>query len=291
MLRQGPASLNEFLSIAELLADASQQLEAVSDSPRLDAELLLARAIDTPRSYLIAHPEDEPDDDAVRRFSDAIDMRASGQPIAYITGEKEFWSLDLKVTPATLVPRPETELLVEHAIGYVSRREPSRVLDLGTGSGAIALAIARERPLSDVVATDVSEEALDVARHNARAHDIPNITFTAGDWLDAVAGKTFDVIVSNPPYVRADDPALAALHAEPRGALVSGDDGLDDIRRIVTDAKAASAPGGALLIEHGSDQGEPVAGLFNDAGWTGVRGILDLAGLSRVTVGHAPDDA
>lgn len=291
MLRQGPAALNEFLSIAELLADASQRLEAISDSPRLDAELLLARAIDTPRSYLIAHPEDEPDDDAVRRFSDAIDMRASGQPLAYITGEKEFWSLDLKVTPATLVPRPETELLVEYAIGFVSRREPMRVLDLGTGSGAIALAIARERPLSDVVATDTSEEALDVARHNARAHDIPNVTFAAGDWLDAVAGEAFDVIVSNPPYVRADDPALDALHAEPRGALVAGNDGLDDIRRIVTDARRACLPGGVLLVEHGADQGDAVARLFVEAGWRDVRGVRDLAGLSRVTVGHAPDDA
>ncbi len=288
MLREGPSALNEFMSIAELLADAAHRLEAVSDSPRLDAELLLARAIDTPRSYLIAHPEDTPDEAAARRFRDAIDAREAGKPLAYITGEKEFWSLDLKVTPATLVPRPETELLVEHAIGFVSRRELMQVLDLGTGSGAIAVAIAKERPLCDVLATDVSEEALLVARHNARAHDVANVSFAAGSWLEAAAGQSFDVIVSNPPYVRADDPALEALAFEPQTALAAGSDGLDAIRKIVVDARSAAKPGAMLLIEHGAEQGDAVAELFADAGWLEVRGIRDLAGLPRVTVGRAP---
>ncbi len=288
MLREGPAALNEFMSIAELLADATHRLESVSESPRLDAELLLARAIDTPRSYLIAHPEDTPDAAAARRFNDAIDARAAGKPLAYITGEKEFWSLDLKVTPATLVPRPETELLVEHAIGYVSRREPMQILDLGTGSGAIAIAIARERPMSDVLATDISEEALLVAGHNARAHDVANITFAAGNWLDAVEGRTFDVIVSNPPYVRADDPALEALAFEPHCALAAGADGLDAIRQIVSDARQVAKPGAMLLIEHGAEQEAAVAELFANAGWEDVRGLRDLAGLPRVTLGRAP---
>ncbi len=288
MLREGPAALNEFMSIAELLADAAHRLEAVSESPRLDAELLLARAIDTPRSYLIAHPEDTPDAAAAGRFHDAIDARAAGKPLAHITGEREFWSLDLKVTPATLVPRPETELLVEHAIGFVSRREPMRVLDLGTGSGAIAIAIAKERPLCDVLATDISEEALLVAEHNARAHDVANVSFAAGSWLDAAAGQTFDVIVSNPPYVRADDPALEALAFEPQTALAAGADGLDAIRKIVVDARSAAKSGAILLIEHGADQGDAVAELFAQAGWLDVRGVRDLAGLPRVTAGRAP---
>ncbi len=288
MLREGPAALNEFMSIAELLADAVHRLEPVSESPRLDAELLLARAIDTPRSYLIAHPEDMPDQAAARRFNDAIDARAAGKPLAYITGEKEFWSLDLKVTPATLVPRPETELLVEHAIGYVSRREPMQVLDLGTGSGAIAIAIAKERPLSDVLATDISDEALLVAEHNARAHDVANISFASGSWLDAVGDEKFDVIVSNPPYVRSDDPALETLAFEPQSALAAGADGLDAIRKLVVEARHAANPGAMLLIEHGADQGETVAELFSSAGWQDVRGISDLAGLPRVTVGRAP---
>ncbi|MEM9403883.1 MAG: peptide chain release factor N(5)-glutamine methyltransferase, partial [Pseudomonadota bacterium] len=288
MLRQGPAALNEFLTIAELLADATHRLDPVSESPRLDAELLLARAIDTPRSYLIAHPEDTPDAAATQRFNDTIDARAAGKPIAYITGEKEFWSLDLKVTSDTLVPRPETELLVEHAIGYVSRRDAMQVVDLGTGSGAIAIAVARERPLSDVWATDISEAALRVARHNARAHDVANVNFASGSWLDAVRDMTFDVIVSNPPYVRADDPVLEALSFEPRAALVSGPDGLDAIRRIVVDARSAAKPGAVLLIEHGAEQGDAVAGLFSSAGWSEVRGIRDLAGQARVTAGRQP---
>jgi release factor glutamine methyltransferase len=280
--------LNEFVTIAEALRTASAALEPVSDSPRLDAELLLARAIDVPRSYLIAHPEDTLDSASSDRFHAAVAKRGSGMPIAYITGEKEFWSMTLMVSPATLVPRPDTEVLVEQALGYIPRRAAYRVLDLGTGSGAIALAIARERPLCDVVATDISADAVAIARENARQLDLANVSFLTGDWIEPVRDQRFDVVVSNPPYVRADDPALEALAHEPCGALVSGDDGLDDIRRIAADALAIIGPGGCLLIEHGADQGRDVAAILEDAGWHEVRVIRDLGGRDRVCFARAP---
>jgi len=275
------------VSIADAIAKGSEALDSVSDSPRLDAELLLMRAIDVPRSYLIAHPEDRLDMAAWQRYSRAIDERREGKPLAYITGEKEFWSLPLMVSPATLVPRPDTELLVEQALGFVSRREATRVLDLGTGSGAVALAIAKDRPLADVTATDLHDDALAVAKENARQFDIANVTFEQGDWLEPVRDREFDVIVSNPPYVRADDPALEALSFEPKNALVAGADGLDAIRRIAVDAVDVIVQGGWLLVEHGADQGAAVAGIFRDAGWQDVRTVQDLAGLDRVTIGRA----
>jgi len=275
------------VSIADAIAKGSEALDSVSDSPRLDAELLLMRAIDVPRSYLIAHPEDRLDMAAWQRYSRAIDERREGKPLAYITGEKEFWSLPLMVSPATLVPRPDTELLVEQALGFVSRREATRVLDLGTGSGAVALAIAKDRPLADVTATDLHDDALAVAKENAGQFDIANVTFEQGDWLEPVRDREFDVIVSNPPYVRADDPALEALSFEPKNALVAGADGLDAIRRIAVDAVDVIVQGGWLLVEHGADQGAAVAGIFRDAGWQDVRTVQDLAGLDRVTIGRA----
>ncbi len=283
------ADVPEEPSIAKAIALGVEQLDTVSDSPRLDAELLLMRAIDVARSYLIAHPEDQLDPAAWQRFTEALEQRRQGKPMAYITGEKEFWSMPLMVSPATLVPRPDTEVLVEQALGFISRREPTRVLDLGTGSGAIALAIARDRPLAEVVATDLSIDALAIARENARQFDIDNVSFVAGNWLEPVGDKEFDVIVSNPPYVREDDPALDRLRFEPQDALISGPDGLDDIRRIAADALGVAAAGGWLLVEHGADQGESVADLFTAAGWQDVRTVKDLAGLDRVTLGRAPD--
>ena len=279
--------MNDFvdagITIRETLADAAQRLDAQSDSPRLDAELLLARALDVPRSYLIAHPEDSPDAAAHARFAAAIEQRERGVPLAYIVGEKEFWSLTLMVSRATLVPRPDTELLVEKALARVPRDAATRVLDLGTGSGAIALSIARERPLADIVATDASKEALAVAAQNARQLGIGNTSFVAGDWTQPVAGQRFDVVVSNPPYIRADDPALAALSHEPAYALVSGADGLDAIRQLAMQCPSILAAGGTLLLEHGADQRDAVLAILSDAGWSEVRCFTDLAGLPRVT--------
>jgi len=271
------------LRIDAALEDACRRLAAASDSARLDAELLLARAIDVPRSYLFAHPEDVLDALAVARFEATLARRLAGEPMAYITGRREFWSLDLMVTPATLVPRPETELLVDLALREIPRRAEWEILDLGTGSGAIALALARERPLCRVTATDADRDALAVAAQNARHLQIPNVEFVAGDWTAPVAGRRFQVIVSNPPYVRADDPALDALRREPRAALVGGTDGLDAIRILARDCKPLLGNDGVMLIEHGADQATAVERLLADQGWTDIRCHSDYAGLPRVT--------
>jgi release factor glutamine methyltransferase len=276
--------MKEPSNIRDVLDDATRRLEALSDSARLDAELLLARAIDMPRSYLFAHPEEPLDQLSIGRFREALDRRLAGEPIAYITGTREFWSLGLMVTPATLVPRPETELLVDLALREIPRRADCDILDLGTGSGAIAIAIARERPLATVTATDISPEALEVARQNARQLDVPNIRFLEGDWTEPVRGQSFDVVVSNPPYVRSDDAALDALHCEPRAALAAGKDGLDAIRVLARDCGALLRPGGLLLLEHGAEQRDGVAALLLAHGWSGVECHTDYAGLPRVTI-------
>lgn len=292
MLREGQTPLNEFLRIDVALVEATESLREVSESPRLDAELLLSMTLDVPRSYLFAHGEEEMDAAAMRRFQGTIDRRANGVPLAYITGEKEFWSMILTVSPATLVPRPETEILVEQALIRIPRKAAWRVLDLGTGSGAIALAIAKERPLCDVVATDISEDALGIAQINARELAIPNIEFFQGNWTDPVRAQSFDIIISNPPYVANDDAHLDRLKHEPRAALASGADGLEAIRIIATDAAAILSSGGTLLVEHGAEQHEAIAKIFSTYGWTDIASVNDLSGLPRVTLAKrdAPGD-
>ena len=265
------------------LAAAAEQLSRVSESPRLDAEILLCRSIDMPRSYLFAHPEDELDDLAAARFGAAVERRRSGEPMAYIMGTKEFWSLELLVSPATLVPRPETELLVDLALREIPRKAEWQVLDLGTGSGAIAIAIARERKMCQVTAVDVSEAALAVARENVRALTPGNVVLEAGNWTEPVREQKFDVIVSNPPYVRSDDEALAALRHEPQSALAAGTDGLDAIRALAAECGSILKENGILLIEHGAEQKAAVAGLLMEHGWTEICCHNDLAGLPRVT--------
>lgn len=280
--------MSDPVTIERAVAGAAARLDALSESPRLDAELLVARAIDMPRSYLYAHPEDLLDADAVGRLETTLRRRELGEPMAYITGTREFWSLDLMVSPATLVPRPETELLVELALREIPRRGSSRVLDLGTGSGAIAVAIAGERPGCTVTAVERSSEALAVARQNVRNLDLANVQCVAGDWTEPVRGERFDVIVSNPPYVAAEDPALARLSAEPLEALAAGADGLDAIRILGQDCIAVAASGGLLLIEHGADQQVAVAEILASNGWVEIECHADLAGLPRVTSARAP---
>ena len=236
-----------------------------------------------PRSYLFAHPEDELDAITLERFEEVLRRREDGAPMAYIMGVKEFWSHEFAVSPATLVPRPETEILVNLALCEIPRDEEWRVLDLGTGSGAIAVSIACERPLSQVTAVDVSEEALLVAQENARTLAQGNVEYLLGDWTMPVRDRTFDLIVANPPYVRANDDALAALRHEPRSALVAGDDGLDAIRVLARDCGDILVESGLLLIEHGSDQHEAVAALLEAQGWIDIECHSDLAGLPRVT--------
>ena len=270
-------------SLRDLLKDVASRLEAVSESPQLDAEVLLGRAIDMPRSYFFAHPEDVPDDDAVARLEKNVARRLGGEPMAYITGSAEFWSLELMVTPATLVPRPETEILVELALREIPRAEPWKILDLGTGSGAIAVAIAGERPLCDITAIEQNLDALRIAEQNVRNLDLANVTCLHGDWTAPVQGGLFDLIVSNPPYVEAGYPGLDRLAWEPQTAIVSGEDGLDAIRVLARDCARILKVGSTMMLEHGFEQEKGVASILDTCGWFSIECHKDYAGLPRVT--------
>ena len=276
-------STNEPTSIEAALASATERLRAVSDSARLEAEILVARSIDMPRSYLFAHPEDTLDELALERLQDTLSRRVAGMPMAYITGTREFWSLELQVSPATLVPRPETELLVDYALREIPRKADWNILDLGTGSGAIAIAVASERSLCNVIAVDASAEALAVARNNVQQHNLSNVTCELGDWTGPVKDRKFQVILSNPPYVAEGDPALEDLSAEPDLALTSGKDGLDAIRRLSRDCRSVIVEGGLLLLEHGNQQKTAVAAILSADGWGDIACIDDYAGHPRLT--------
>ena len=278
------------LTLQETLLAATAQLGASSDSARLDAELLLCHALQKPRSYLFAHAKDLLDADTASEFRRYLLRRINAEPVAYITGRKEFWSLQIEVTPATLVPRPETECLVQLASEKLAGLVSPVVADLGTGSGAIALALASEFPRGRFVATDISEEALAVAQRNAARLGIDTIEFRQGDWTTPISGQMFDIIVSNPPYVRHGDPALLVLQHEPVSALSAGPAGLDAISRLVVDCLPLTRPGGWLLLEHGADQALEVAGLFAQAGWQSIANVSDLAGRLRVTLGRKATD-
>ena len=270
------------------IADALRAARARVDAA--DAELLLAHVLGASRGWLFAHGEEALQAEAGARFAALLARREAGEPVAYLVGRQGFWSLDLLVTPATLIPRPETELLVELALARLPPDAPARVADLGTGSGAVALAIAHERPNVQVVATDRSAEALAVARANAARNLVGNACFREGDWLAPLAGERFALIASNPPYIALADPHLEAgdLRFEPAAALSSGADGLDAIRTIARDAPAHLVPGGWLLLEHGWDQGAPVRQLLRQAGFAEVATAQDLEGRDRVSFGCWP---
>jgi release factor glutamine methyltransferase len=255
---------------------------------RIDAEILLLHVLGKPRSWLIAHADDVLDTDVQTAYASLVERRVAGEPVAYVTGRRGFWSFELEVTPATLIPRPETELLVELALARLPHETTCAVADLGTGSGAIALAMAHEWPGAQVIATDASKDALNVAQRNARHLDVGNVTFVHGDWLTPLAGRRFSLIVSNPPYIEADDPHLdqGDLRFEPPDALASGGDGLDAIRRIVSDAPEHLEVGGWLLFEHGWNQGDAVRALLDAAGYTEVFTAKDLEQRDRVSGGR-----
>jgi release factor glutamine methyltransferase len=255
-----------------------------------EAELLLLHALgQRERAWLFAHGGDAMPAQAVARFEALVLRREHGEPVAYLLGHRGFWTLELQTTPAVLIPRPETELLVEQALLRIPPERTAHVADLGTGSGAIALALASERPGAHVVATDASLEALELAAANARAHTIGNVEFRCGDWWSPLAGERFDLVASNPPYIADSDPHLSQgdLRFEPHAALASGEDGLDAIRAIAAGAPAHLHPGGWLLLEHGWEQGSAVRALLHEAGLVDVATHRDLERRDRVTLGRA----
>lgn len=250
----------------------------------LDAEVLLAHALSMSRTQLKTHPQNVPNDERTRRYAELIERRAAGEPVAYILGYRDFWTLRLAVNPAVLVPRPETELLVERALA-LGPSGPGRVADLGTGSGAIALALASERADWVIVATDISEDALGTARANASMLGLGRVEFLRGQWFGPLNGRRFDLVASNPPYIAEGDPALqdAALKHEPGIALASGPDGMSSLREIVRSAPQYLERRGWLLLEHGSDQAAAVARELVVRGFGHVRSHRDLAGHERIT--------
>ena len=274
--------------IRQLLAAAARVLPGVEG--RHEAELLLLHVLGRERGWLFAHATDLLDPATAEAFAALLQRRIAGEPVAYLLGRRGFWTLDLAVSPATLIPRPETERLVELALERLPEGVPLRIADLGTGSGAIALALASERPLAQIVATDMSGDAIAVAAGNARQHGLANVAFRQGSWHAPLAGERFDLIASNPPYIASDDPHLAQgdLRFEPATALASGHDGLDDIRLIIAGAPAHLQPGGWLLMEHGWDQGEAIRALLEGAGFVEVETALDLEQRDRVSMGRWP---
>ena len=272
------------LTLQDALAQAQAQGLA-----RIDAQLLLLHALgraDAGRAWLLAHDSDALPADAHARFIALCQRRAAGEPVAYLRGTKEFYGLQLQVDARVLDPRPDTETLVDWALELLAPLAAPRVLDLGTGSGAIALALQHQRPDAQVSAVDASTDALAVAQANAARLGLA-VQFARGNWLRGVAGQ-FDVIASNPPYIAAADPHLAALRHEPLQALASGADGLDDIRSIVAQAPAHLQPGGWLLLEHGWEQAEAVQALLRAAGFAAVQSRKDLAGIARCSGGQWP---
>ncbi|MGF0338258.1 peptide chain release factor N(5)-glutamine methyltransferase [Ectopseudomonas toyotomiensis] len=272
------ATIESLLTIADL---------PDSPTPRLDAELLLAAALGKPRSYLRTWPERELDAAQQAQFSAFMQRRRNGEPVAYILGRQGFWSLDLEVAPHTLIPRPDTELLVEAAL-ELQPATPLAVLDLGTGTGAIALALASERPAWQVTGVDRVDDAVALAERNRQRLQLGNVAFVHSHWFSALSGQRYGLILSNPPYIRADDQHLAQgdVRFEPSSALIAGSDGLDDIRAIIQAAPPHLLSGGWLLLEHGFDQAEAVRSLLSEGGFVEVNSRRDLGGHERISLGR-----
>jgi len=278
-------------SIADILREDVHKLSSILvfdlTTSRIEVQCLLQHVLGVQRAYFLAHPEQILSEAQQGAYDELLQRRLRGEPIAHLLGEREFFGLNLKVTPATLIPRPDTELIVELALNRIPQSQPCRVLDMGTGSGAVALAIAKHKPNAEVVAVDVSQEALVVAIENAQRLEIPNVSFIRSDWFSALYGQRFDLIVSNPPYIASGDIHLSQgdLRFEPLSALASGTDGLDDIRRIISAAPQYLTSNGSLLLEHGYDQAGSLRDLLIQRGFVEVFSEKDLAGIERVTGG------
>jgi len=270
---------------SEMLRTATRELQTTSSTPRLDAEVLVMHACGLNRSGLVTHGHDALTDDQQRRLETLIAQRRQGIPIAYLTDTREFWSMEFNVSPATLIPRPETELLVEKALERTPRDTEWTIADLGTGCGAIALVLAKERPRCRVIATDISPAALDVARTNAAKFGLTDVEFREGHWFEPLADMKLDMIVSNPPYVRANDPHLEQgdVRFEPDQALAAGPEGLDAIRQIALSARAHLNPAAWLLFEHGWDQAAVIGQLLHSLGYRNIVCYPDLGGRDRIT--------
>lgn len=274
-------------TIAEALRAA--QVRLGGEAPRFAAECLLAHSLERDRAWLFAHADAPLPAAAAAGFEALLSRHVAGEPLAYLLGHRAFWTLELAVAPGVLIPRPETELLVEWALARLPTDSAAHIADLGTGSGAIALALASERRRAQVIATDLSNAALRIARANAERAGLGNVGFVRGDWCTALADRCFDLIVSNPPYIAIDDPHLARgdLRFEPISALVAGKDGLDAIRKICAAAPQHLRAGGWIGIEHGWQQGAAVRSLLGSAGFAEVKTLHDLEGRERISVGQA----
>lgn len=279
--------MHQAWSYQKAIQHAQSQLD--QDSAKLEAEILLCFLLKITRTQLYTWPERELSESQAQAFFDLVAQRQQGQPIAYLTGQREFWGLNLQVNPNTLIPRADTETLVEAALQQANLYPQTelKLLDLGTGSGAIALALASELPQAEIHAADYSSQALAIAQANAQQLNLA-IQFHQGSWFEPVSGHKFDIIVSNPPYIESDDPHLnqGDLRFEPNQALASGTDGLDDLRVIISHAPAYLKPQGWLMVEHGYNQAISVANLFKQSGYQAIKLITDLAGQPRVTIGQ-----
>ena len=281
--------MSDKVAVKQAIQSAEKQLRPHVEASPLEAEILLGHLLGKSRTWLIAWSDTCLDDTQLQRYADLVNKRIKGTPIAHLTANQEFWSLPLRVTADTLIPRADTELLVETCLDLYPIEESITVADLGTGCGAIALAIATEMPEWSILATDQSRQALEVAIHNAAALHVDNIQFLQGNWFDALPATTrAEILLSNPPYIPDDDPHLQQgdLRFEPRQALASGPDGLDAIRLIISKASAYLKPDGYLLLEHGYNQGSTVRQLMRQSTLDEIRTLTDLAGHERVTMGR-----
>lgn len=276
-------------TVAQAIAWASQQFSNTSESPKLDAQVLLLHILEKPKSYLFAWPEAKLSEAQQHCFVELVARREKGEPIAHITGTREFWSLPFYVNPSTLIPRPDTETLVDYVLG-LNLGDDTRLLDLGTGTGAIALSLASEKPSWSITAVDFSADAVALAKRNREALDLPQVTILQGSWFEPLDDAVFDVIVSNPPYIDPADPHLSQgdVRFEPLSALIADKEGYADLFHIIEQGKHHLKSGGVMVLEHGFEQADVVQNFFAQLAYINILTIKDMAGCDRITVATWP---